>query len=1111
LLRPLRAALLALTLAAATLGAAARADPPQTSTHDGAPPQTSTHDGAPPQTPGAEGLLTGEDLGLGTTVPDLGAPVGRDLVGKPIRRVEVVTVGGRWAAPLAVTAVRPGDPASPEAARQVMREALATGRFARADVEAYLEGGGVVLRLDVLPRRLVASVQLGGSVLDTAETLDAAEVAVGGELTAPRLPDIAAKVRRFYERRGFPAAEVSTETADTDQPDKVILTIAIVPGKPRTVSRRVFVIEPAADREVGDLKSSYKVGAGARVDEPSLAEADRDLGEVLRQHGFSRAEVRHLVRGAGAFSYLYVYVLPGPRLVPAFEGNHAFDAVDLLQALGLEKAADARAGELVDRLRAFYVTRGFLDAEVSMAEKGKPEDAVHYLAFTIREHRQVRVTRRVFPCLGGELSPDFIGNEIGSFLEEELPGAEPFGAVDPRVVAKIWGPTAGAGGRGLPADLNPLVTYAPETYERAIKHVRDVLHARGYLNAVVGPLSVLRATCSRRSPEGQCIPLPPKVPLEARCLTDSLGLPLPEPSVPDGFTCRPDPARDVECSPEVTLRIPIAPGPQTTLYDLAFEGNRSMNGAELARVAELPLGGPLSSVELEAARLRVLDAYRLRGFAYADVRAEPEPSPDRTRARVRFYVTEREKVTVTDFVVKGATRTSEALILRRVALKKGFPYRQDWARQTEERVATLGTFSSVAVALEDADVPERRKRVVITVVENPAQYLETRPGFSTGDGVRLTFEYGHRNLGGLAVAVTLRLQLSYLPDAFILDPTVLANLDTLGLGQRLERRDTLSFHFPEVGLGPLVSLSLDLIDLNDNERDFRINKEAIVPTITYRPIRQLTTQLGVSTEFNDVAIFDQSTLSDTTLLLHAPQGLTLALAERLAFTADYRDNPFNPTKGVFFTTAVEHVNAFPISGSDAVESHFLRFTGRVAGYLTRFGVTLATSLAAGGNVQLFDGSQTYPDRLFFLGGVDSHRAFLDSSLVPQDIADHILKGATPPVPCTPGPQQSCLPTGQRALTIGDVALRGGDLAINPRAELRIPLFSVVQTGVFLDMGNVWLDPTKLRFDANFLRYGLGTGLRISTPIGPLALDYGFNLNRRPWEDVGAFHFSIGLF
>ncbi len=1007
--RPLRAALTALAFAAATVGAAARADPP------------GGNQVAP--TPGAAALLGNEDPGLGTSVPDLGAALGRDLAGKPIRRVEVITLGGRWGSAFGVTSVRPGEPASLEAARRIMREALATGQFARAAVEAFAEDGGVVLRLDVLPRRIIDDpVKINGGVLDRAETLDAAEVGAGGEITAPRLPDIAARVRRFYERHGFPSADVRVEVADTDKPDRIILTIDVTPGAPRTVTERVFVIgagkpfvvDPAADREVGELRSSYKLGRGARADEPALMDADRDLGEVLRQNGFFRAEVRHAVRPAGAGTELVVYVFPGPRFVPAFEGNRAFDVVDLLAALDLKKVPDAHGSELVDRLRAFYVARGFLDADVRMVEKGRPEDAVHTLAFTLREHRQVRVTRRVFPCLQGEISPDDIGAEIDSFLEEELPGAEVFGPVDPRAINRLLGPTSGMGGRGRPADLRPRLTYAPETYDRALKHVRDVLHSKGYLNAVVGPIAVLlRDTCSKLSPAGHCIPVPPKAKLAARCLKDSLGLPVPEPPVPAEHTCRPDPAKSVECSTEMTVRIPIALGPQTALYDLAFEGNRSLSSAALGKIAALPLGTPLSSVDLEAARLRVLDAYRLLGFAYADVRAETEPSPDRTRARVRFYVTERERVIVTGepaFVIKGATRTSEALILRRVALRKGQPYRSDWARRTEERVATLGTFSSVSVALEDADVPERRKRVVITVVERQPQYLEQRPGFSTGEGIRYTFEYGHRNLGGLAISATLRVQLSYLPDALILDSAVLQNYSKLSVLQRLERRDTLSFTIREIGLGPLVSLSVDAIDLNDNQRDYGINKEAIVPTLTYRPLRQLTTQLGISTEFNDVTVFDEATLSDTSTLLRAPQGLTIALAERLGFTADYRDSPFNATKGVLFSTSLEHVNAFPLDETATVQSHFLRFSGRVAGYVTRFGVTLAVSLAMGANVQLFSGSQSYPDRLFFMGGVDSVRAFLADAMVPQDIADKIK---TVGVPVTRDPQ-SGLPLGQLA-------------------------------------------------------------------------------------------------
>jgi outer membrane protein assembly factor BamA len=1099
LVRLLRAAFTVFALTVATLVGVARAAPPASPTPPGGQ-----------ETKGAAALRAGEDAALGATVPDLGEAPAQDLVGKPVRRVEVITIGDRWAGPLAVTAVRPGDPATGEAARRLMREALATGRFARANVEAYAESGGVVLRLNVLPRRLVATIQLDGGALDRGETLEAADVAAGGEVTAPRLTEIASRIRHFYEVHGFSSAQVRVDATDTDKPENVVLKIEIEPGKPRTISQRVFVIDPVLDREVGDLKSAYKQNRGARVDEPALGEADRDLAETLRQQGFFRAEVRHALRHVGPYSYLYVYVLSGPRLVPAFDGNRAFDAAELADALNIKKAPDARPGELIERLRAFYVSRGFLDVEVSMTEKGKPEDPVHYLAFTLREHRQVRVTKRVFPCLTGDMTPDDIGREIGSFLEEELPGSETLNPVDAREIAKMLGPSGPIGGRGGPADLNPLVTYAPDTYERALKHVKDLLHSKGYLNALVGPVSVLRATCAKRSLDGQCLPEEPKTKLEARCLRDSLGLPVPEPAVPEAFTCRPDPARSIECSPDLTLRIPIALGPQTTLYDIAFEGNRTVASDKLAKTAGLALGSPLSGVELEAARVKVLDEYRKEGYAYAEVVTNVEPSPDRTRARVRFYVTERDRVTVTGFVVKGAVRTNETLVLRRVALKKGGYFRADLARQTEERIATLGTFSSVSVSLEDAEIPERRKRVVITVIEQKSSYLDTTGGFSTGDGARFAVEWGHRNVGGLAISVLLRIQLSYLFDFLILDPTVRANYDKLSAADRLERRDTLSLNFPEIGLGPLVSLSLDAIDMRDNQRDYAITKEAIVPTLTYRPIRPLTTQLGFSTEYNDVSILNEKALAQTYYLLRAPEGRTFAFAQRLSFTSDFRDNPFDAKRGVLFSTGLEHVNAFPLGTEQnraTIKSHFLRFTGRFAGYirLTQKGMVLALSVSAGFNYQLFGaefkpgstpsspvtvvpGSKTYPDRLFFLGGKDSLRAFAVDSVVPQDVAEQIEKGKT---------------------KLEDVALRGGDFVINPRAELRVPITDLFQTALFLDTGNVWVDPAQI--NPAQLRYAIGTGLRISTPLGPVAFDYGINLNRRAWEDFGAFNFSIGLF
>jgi outer membrane protein assembly factor BamA len=952
----------------------------------------------------------------------------------------------------------------------------------------------------LLPRRIVADVQLHGAVLDSAETLEAVQISEGTELTATLLPRIAERMRKFYESRGYPRARVVVDTSDVDDPTRVVLAVYIESGPPRRIAQRVFVIDPREGRELGDLKSEYKLGQGARLDEQALIEADREMTELLKQKGFYRAEVRHAQRNVGDFGYLYVYLDTGPRIRPAFEGNHAFDKDQLAQALNLEKSPEWKIGELVERLRTFYVRRGFLDVDITAAERGRPDEPVHFLAFTIAEHQQVRVARRVFPCLRGPFSPDDLGKEIDSFLEDELPGADVLANMDPRTMMQTIGPTEGAGRRGMPPDLNPRMTYAADTYERALKHLRDLVHSKGYLNAVVGPISVVRGACAKDSPAEQCIEEPLPDPPKARCMRDAIGLPLPEPTVPDVDTCHPSASKGVACAPVVTLRIPVQLGPETTLYDLGFDGNKHDDEKALAKVVDLDLGKPLSNLELEAARVKLLDHYKDEGYAYAEVRWGIEPSPDRTRARVRFYVTEREQVIVSGIVVRGNQRTSTSLIIGRLDLKVGAPYRQSWVRTSEEQIATLGTFSSVSIALEDPDVPQRQKRVIITVAEQLPQYLDPLVGFSTGDGIRFAIEYGHHNVAGYAVSVTLRVQLSYIFDFMILDPQVKTNYDTLAVAERLERRDTVSVIFPEVGLGPRVSLGLDAIDVRDNQRDFGITKEALVPSLTYRPFRTLTTQLSASGELNDVGIFNQAALADAISLLRVPEGRTIAVAERVSATWDARDNPFAATRGILLAGSIEHVNAFPSDTADnpaTIISHFLKFTGKIAGYIrfTNKGTALALSLAGGYNFQLSSTSETYPDRLFFMGGVDTIRSFLTDALVPQDVAVKIQKGAKD--------------ANGAPLTIDDVVLRGGDLYLNPRAELRVPLTETFALGLFLDMGNVWVEPGSAR--PWELRYGPGAGLRIASPIGPIALDYGIDLWRREWEDFGAFSFSIGLF
>ncbi len=466
--------------------------------------------------------------------------------------------------------------------------------------------------------------------------------------------------------------------------------------------------------------------------------------------------------------------------------------------------------------------------------------------------------------------------------------------------------------------------------------------------------------------------------------------------------------------------------------------------------------------------------------------------------------------------IRGADKTRESLIRRRLALETGGLYRKSLAERSQMYVETLGTFTSVSIGFLDPGIPARDKVVVVTVSERPAQYVDVKGGFSTGEGFRVAFEYGHRNLGGSAIQFTMRSQLGIRPLVLIFEDDVRAKYAKLeqekGLLALLERRNTITLGFPEIGLGPLFRFEVEGLDAHTNQRDFAQTRDAGILRLLFRPDRPFLYQLGATVELNDADIFSRQTLAG---VVRVPEGQSVAITQNLSASWDRRDKALSARRGTFISGAVEHVTAVPLDATkdcknpstDPLEascSELLRYSGRVAGYvpLNDDGLTWALTLRSGVIQHLTSFSRTYPDRLFFLGGVDSLRAYPQDSVVPQDIAETLLDPNS-------------------GLSITDVALRGGDFFFNPRTELRIPLVGSVQTVVFLDAGNLWADESRI--DLLKLRYGVGTGLRIETPVGPLVFDYGFNVdrvldaliptrpNQRTWEQLGAFHFAIGLF
>ena len=92
---------------------------------------------------------------------------------------------------------------------------------------------------------------------------------------------------------------------------------------------------------------------------------------------------------------------------------------------------------------------------------------------------------------------------------------------------------------------------------------------------------------------------------------------------------------------------------------------------------------------------------------------------------------------------------------------------------------------------------------------------------------------------------------------------------------------------------------------------------------------------------------------------------------------------------------------------------------------------------------------------------------------------------------------------------------GGDSLFAFTEEVRAQLHGNLGGVLFLDAGNVWANSWGVRLGN--LRYAIGPGLRYLTPLGPIRLDFGYQLNPEPGLTVNGspqtrqwrVHFSIG--
>jgi outer membrane protein insertion porin family len=292
----------------------------------------------------------------------------------------------------------------------------------------------------------------------------------------------------------------------------------------------------------------------------------------------------------------------------------------------------------------------------------------------------------------------------------------------------------------------------------------------------------------------------------------------------------------------------------------------------------------------------------------------------------------------------------------------------------------------------------------------------------------------------------------------------------LGRGQDLQfkvqtgsvsRQYTLSFTEPWLFDIPL-SAGVDLYQWNREYDDY--DREATGGGLRFGYPLFKFTRAYVSYNYDDSYIDDID--QDASEYIEEGSYTQSSVSTSLAY--DSRNRAFNPTEGSSHRATLQYAG---LGGNVG----FTKLTAESGWYYPLFWSTVGFLHAESGYVWE---NEYLPDyERFYLGGINSLRGFDWREVSPEDANGYKY---------------------------------GGDRYVQFNVEYLFPIIKDAGfMGVlFYDTGNTFdggaLDLTELRETAGF-------GIRWYSPMGPLRLEHGSILDRKPGEDTGRWEFSIGGF
>lgn len=875
------------------------------------------------------------------------------------------------------------------------------------------------------------------------------------------------------------------------------------------------------------LGQTYRTG--------EIEDAVARLEETLRDEGLYQAKVTVEQQPHPETHQLdvIVHVEPGPRVrlgSVQLLNNTGYRDAELLGLFNLKPSSElttARLQSATGRIRKYLEKKGHLSERVSV-RRGEYSLASNSLPMTLEVTAgpTVRVTVQGAKFSGRELKklipiyqedsvdPDLLA-EGRRNLRERL---EREGYFDARVEYSL-SPEAAKSGNADSSAQEETITYK---VERGVRYKGLRIEIRG--NHYFGTELLL----SRLSITPSSLFVKPHF---SRRLLDADSLSMKNLYAANGFLSATVSGTTPEQSRkggELVVRFEINEGKQTLVSGLKLEGMRAISEEELRGVLGSLPGQPYSEISVASDRDNILALYFNQGFpnatfswsAVPDASQEAEAmvaknaaapvrgdqpggaakgnSAERAQPMKLIYkIQEGPQVIVRRVLLSGYYRTRPGVIQREVKVEEGRPLREGDVVESQQQLYNLGVFNRVTIDAQNAMGTDPKKNVVVQVEEAKRYTIAYGGGFevqrlaSTTDPTggqleaspRGIFEISKQNVTGRADSLSLKLR-----------------------GSTIQGRALLAYTAPQTLNRKNLSLQATAY----------VEKTQDINTFTqtrYEGNLQITDQLSARASFLLRYAFRKVTLSNLNIpaeevpLWNQP---TLVSEFSATWFRDTRDNPADASKGSF-NTADFSVAGTAIGSSASFFRLFLQnstyrpitrnwsFARSIRlGILQPYASTISLNFPAPTGTPLPE-LIPLPERLYGGGGT-SLRGFALNQAGPRDS----LTG---------------FPVGGQAVLILNQELR---------FPLKLPIIGTRLGGAFFyDGGNVYsrLDRINLRWsppkpvfktaypgkqpgpfnpsqcvynctnELNYFSHTIGFGLRYATPVGPIRIDLGYELNR----------------